>query len=59
MFYCEPCRKKRNWPGITLASYGPCEICRVVSNCYDCPSKYLPLPGIQIGDNNVQVNVFT
>lgn len=42
MFICEECLKKyKNW-GI-LMSYGPCEICKKITGCYDIPSKYLEL----------------
>jgi hypothetical protein len=45
MFFCEMCRFARRWPGSLMRSHGPCEICGVTSNCYDVPSKELPLRG--------------
>lgn len=42
MFFCEPCRVANQWPGIVQFSRGPCEVCGVVSACYDVPSKHLP-----------------
>lgn len=42
MFYCEPCREKRDWPEGIMRSLGPCELCGNKDYCYDVPSKYLP-----------------
>jgi len=44
MFYCKECQKERNWPESMLISFGPCEICNKTGECYDVPSKYLPMP---------------
>lgn len=44
MFFCEQCRKERNWPGLVFASRGPCEICGNIRDCYDVQSSALPLP---------------
>jgi hypothetical protein len=47
MFFCRPCKEKKGWPtpwhGL-FGSHGPCEVCGVVSDCYDVPSSQLPLP---------------
>lgn len=47
MFFCEPCRVKKDWPK-GLREYphhhGPCECCEEVRDCYDVPSSHLPLP---------------
>lgn len=50
MFYCELCRVKMEWPQSFGGSHGPCEVCGVTSNCYDIPSKYLPLPKEEINE---------
>ncbi|MCK4800069.1 hypothetical protein KAS31_03765 [Candidatus Parcubacteria bacterium] len=42
MFYCEECRIKKGWPKSIVGSYGRCEICGKVAECYDRPSKSLP-----------------
>lgn len=44
MFYCEPCRIKRDWPRSLAGSYGQCELCDEVASCWDRPSRTLPLP---------------
>lgn len=44
MFFCEPCRVEREWPEGFIQSRGPCELCGVVSVCYDIPSRALPPP---------------
>lgn len=41
MFYCDPCRKKKDWPERAFKSTGPCEVCGKVSACNDVPSKDL------------------
>src|SRR5580765_8431558 len=43
MFYCEACRKERDWPEGFSRSYGPCEICGTPALCYDIPSRALPI----------------
>lgn len=43
MFYCEECRKKKDWPETMSRSTGPCEVCGVVRLCYDQPSHMLPV----------------
>ena len=42
MFYCNNCRKERNWPESIVKSMGACEICETVTECHDKASKYLP-----------------
>lgn len=49
MFFCGPCREARKWPESISVSRGPCEVCGHVSNCYDVPSKYLPIPSTEDG----------
>jgi hypothetical protein len=44
MFYCEPCRKAKDWPKAMAMSRGKCEICQHGAYCYDTPSRNLPLP---------------
>lgn len=44
MFYCEPCREKREWPESIMRSEGPCECCGETAVCYDMPSRLLPIP---------------
>lgn len=44
MFYCEPCRVKKDWPESFSQSFGRCEICEKPAVCYDKASKFLPLP---------------
>lgn len=41
MFYCKPCRRTNNWPGVVPTSYGPCEVCKVEGPCYDFPTYML------------------
>jgi len=41
MFYCEPCRQKRQWPESMSQSRGTCECCDVYAVCYDAPSAIL------------------
>src|SRR4030095_4365773 len=43
MFYCEPCRKVNDWPGILTSSYGKCENCGVNSACYNTSTSALPV----------------
>ncbi len=44
MFYCEDCRVKKDWPVSVMNSMGACEICGEAAECYDRPSRSLPLP---------------
>lgn len=44
MFFCELCRTKNGWPQSYGGSYGRCEVCGVTNDCYDVPSKLLPIP---------------
>lgn len=44
MFYCEEDRKKNGWPKGFSISRGKCEICNHIRDCYDVPSKNLPMP---------------
>lgn len=44
MFFCEPCRRRRDWPMSMSRSAGICELCNEGSICYDVPSSQLPLP---------------
>lgn len=44
MFYCEACRKAKNWPEGMSRSYGRCEVCKFEASCYDVPSSRLPMP---------------
>lgn len=44
MFFCEKCRKKRNWPDSIGKSYGRCEVCGQSTLCNDVPSCALPTP---------------
>lgn len=44
MFFCDECRKKKNWPESFLKSKGPCEVCGEVRVCNDVKSSFLPLP---------------
>jgi hypothetical protein len=47
MFYCEKCRKKKNWPSSFFKSLGPCEICNKTAICYNMESGDLPLKNIK------------
>lgn len=47
MFYCPPCQKKNQWPESMARSRGRCEACGRTADCYDTPSKYLPVPSDQ------------
>jgi hypothetical protein len=43
MFYCKKCGEKNGWPVHVLSvSVGKCEVCDIVCDCFDTPSKYLP-----------------
>lgn len=42
MFYCDPCRKYNAWPESISTSFGPCEMCRKQSYCWNRPSSTLP-----------------
>lgn len=44
MFFCEPCRKKEDWPESLLLSKGRCEICKKTAICHDVKSSDLPKP---------------
>lgn len=44
MFYCEECRKERQWPEALMKSWGSCELCGETYECHDRPSSSLPLP---------------
>lgn len=41
MFYCEDCRKERDWPESFVTSRGRCEMCEKSAVCYDWPSSAL------------------
>lgn len=41
MFFCEECRKARDYPESMVKSYGECELCGKIGSCYDVPSKFL------------------
>ena len=42
MYFCDPCRGKKQWSESMAKSEGPCEVCGKTSVCNDVPSKYLP-----------------
>jgi hypothetical protein len=42
MFYCEKCRIENGWPTSLMQSYGKCEMCDEVAECWGKPSKWLP-----------------
>ena len=42
MLYCESCRVRERWPKTVVRSYGPCDLCGEVQDCYDAPSHLLP-----------------
>ena len=44
MFFCEKCRKDRDWPSSISRSYGRCEMCEQSAPCHDVPCKFLPEP---------------
>lgn len=45
MFYCEPCRAKRDWPKSIMRWRSMCELCDEFSeDCNDIPSAALPGP---------------
>jgi len=41
MFYCEGCRAMRRWPKDTIKSFGKCEFCGEVTECYDLRNNLL------------------
>jgi hypothetical protein len=44
MFYCDACAKKYQWPTwMSKSSRGRCEMCGRVKDCYDVPSRALPV----------------
>lgn len=44
MFYCPGCGAERGWPQTLHISYGKCEICRKIVDCYECAASLLPTP---------------
>lgn len=44
MFYCEECRKDRDWPTALAQSHGTCEMCNKTALCHDRPCSSLPMP---------------
>ena len=53
MFYCQKCAEKNKWPDWSLhRSHGPCEICKKTADCFDVPSKYLPIPQAKEKDDD-------
>jgi hypothetical protein len=52
MFYCPGCAKSKNWPESMFRSRGPCEVCHRVADCYETPSKDLPLAGLPAAKEN-------
>lgn len=57
MFYCEECRKDKNWPGIFTTSYGNCEVCGSKKPCYDIPSRLLSVTvgNLVLGDSGLPI----
>ena len=43
MFYCDECRKEKNWSESLTMSIGRCEICGNMRSCWDVKSSNLPL----------------
>lgn len=43
MFYCNKCALKNEWPLTMSVSRGNCEDCGKLADCYDTPSRYLPV----------------
>ncbi len=43
MFFCETCRKDREWPESMFKSVGPCEVCGKKSECNEVKSSLLPV----------------
>ena len=41
MFYCKRCAIEKGWPVSILKSHGPCEVCKVHTECNDVPSALL------------------
>jgi hypothetical protein len=35
MFFCDKCRKEKEWPKGLMRSVGPCEICGKTAECHD------------------------
>lgn len=52
MFYCDPCKEERRYPGIFPTSHGKCEICGKSAPCYVVPSSMLPKAEKAPIDNN-------
>jgi len=44
MYYCEECRKEKEWPVSDAKYYGQCVVCGAVGDCYDVHISKLPLP---------------
>jgi len=44
VFYCDECRKAKDWPESIGKSVGKCEMCEKKAVCNDVPSRLLPLP---------------
>jgi hypothetical protein len=44
MFYCDSCRKEREWPDGYALSRGKCEVCGKVAVCYDIHHSLLKVP---------------
>lgn len=53
MYYCENCRKEKNWPKSLVRSLGKCEICDDDALCYDMPSSRLPM-----GKNDSEIQYY-
>jgi len=43
MFYCDPCKRKNNWPESINGSKGQCEVCKKLTVCHHVPSSQLPI----------------
>lgn len=57
MFFCNPCKIENGWPGLWTSSYGKCEVCNKVTECYDIPSKHLPVPdSVKIKNIRLRLN---
>ena len=41
MYFCEPCRDRKNWPDSATVASERCEVCGTQSHCYDVPSIML------------------
>lgn len=57
MFYCDECKKKRNYPESMFKSYGNCEICGNTTDCNDIPSSKLPKSEVNLALNDLIVRV--